>query len=453
MGSHQRTHTPWIVGCIMVASTTLAAAATPPAERYTLSNGARLVVSEQHALPLVVVQMLIDAGSRRDPRAQEGVANLTADLLTEGTKTRTASQISQDFDFIGASYSTSADSDYATLSLRVLRKDLDTGLNLLMDVLLHPNFPEAEVGRRREAAVAQMKAEEDDPGKVAQRAFAKTAFGDGPYGHLVVGTSEAVRRATRNEIVSFYTEYYRPEGAIITVVGDVAAGEVRERMESALREWKKGTLTPFRYPLEGPAHAGTVTINKPISQANIVLGQLGIARDNPDYYAIQVMNYILGGGGFSSRLLDNIRTKAGLAYSVASFFTVNKAPGSFQVAMQTKNASASDAIQRACGEIERIRREPVSDEELNDAKLYLTGSFPLRLDSNMKVAGFLTQVEFFDLGDDYADTYKQRINAITKEDVQRVARQYLHPEQMNLIVVSDLSQLHIPQTAACGSGE
>ena len=138
---------------------------------------------------------------------------------------------------------------------------------------------------------------------------------------------------------------------------------------------------------------------------------------------------------------------------MASFFTVNKAPGSFQVVMQTKNASAIDAIQRACDELKRIRREPVSDEELNDAKLYLTGSFPLRLDSNMKVAGFLTQVEFFNLGDDYADTYKQRINAITKEDVQRVAQQYLHPDQMHLIGVSDLSQLHIPQAAACGSGD
>ncbi|MFI5396662.1 MAG: M16 family metallopeptidase [Candidatus Binatia bacterium] len=442
-------HTTWVVGCVMLAWSTLASAATPPAERYTLSNGARLVVSEQHALPLVVVQLLIDAGARRDPRGQEGVANLTADLLTEGTKTRAASQISQGFDFIGASYSTSADTDYATLNLSVLRKDLDTGLNLLMDVFLHPSFPEAEVGRRREAALAQMKAEEDDPGKVAQRAFVKTAFGDGAYGHPVVGTPDAVRKITRSEIVSFYTQHYRPEGTIISVVGDVAAGDIRDRMESALRDWKKGTLEPFRYPPQDAARTGTVTINKPISQANIVLGQLGIARDNPDYYTIQVMNYILGGGGFSSRLLDNIRTKAGLAYSVASFFTVNKAPGSFQVVMQTKNASAIDAIQRACDELKRIRREPVSDEELNDAKLYLTGSFPLRLDSNTKVAGFLTQVEFFNLGDDYADTYKQRINAITKEDVQRVAQQYLHPEQMHLIVVSDLSQVQVPQTAAC----
>jgi len=197
--------------------------------------------------------------------------------------------------------------------------------------------------------------------------------------------------------------------------------------------------------------AETVTVDKPITQASIILGQRGVARDNPDYYALQVMNYILGGGGFSSRLLDNIRTKAGLAYSVASFFTVNKAAGSFQVVMQTKNASTEDAIQRACSEIGRIRAEPVSDDEVNDAKLYLTGSFPLKLDSNAKIAGFLAQVEFFNLGADYADTYMQRINAVTKADVQRVAQQYLHPEQMQLVVVSNLSEVHVPPAPACAT--
>jgi zinc protease len=429
----------------------IAAAAGPPAERYSLSNGVRLNISEQHALPLVVVQMLIDAGSRRDPRGQEGVASLTADLLTEGSKTRTASQISQAFDSLGASYGTSADTDYAVLTLTVLRKDFDTGLDLLADLLQHPSFPEAEVGRRREAALARIKASEDDPGQVAERAFVKTLFPGEPYGHEVIGTPEAVGKLTRKEIVAFYTQHYRPDGSIITVVGDISAPEIRDRMEQALRDWKKGAAAPFEYPAVAAAHAETVTVDKPITQASIILGQRGVARDNPDYYALQVMNYILGGGGFSSRLLDNIRTKAGLAYSVASFFTVNRAPGSFQVVVQTKNQSTNDAIQRACSEIDRIRQEPVSDDEVNDAKLYLTGSFPLKLDSNTKIAGFLAQVAFFNLGADYAGTYVQRINAVTKEDVQRVARQYLHPEQMNLVVVSNLSEVHPPPPPACAA--
>jgi len=437
----------------LLALAQVATAAGPPATRYTLPNGARLIVSEQHALPLVVVQIFVDAGSRRDPQAQPGVANLTADLLTQGTRTRSAQQISQAFDYIGASYNVSAETDYVVLNLRVLRKDLDTGLDLLADVLLHPSFPEAEVARRREAALAEIKAEGDEPGKLASRAFLKTVFQDGPYGHPVIGTPEAVAKLSRNDLLSFYTRHYLPEGSIITVVGDISADDIRRRMETALRDWNRRSAAPFQYPSNAARAARTVTVDKPISQANIVLGHVGVARDNPDYYALQVMNYVLGGGGFSSRMLDNIRTRGGLAYSVASFFTANKAPGSFQVVMQTKNASTNDAIQRACAEVERIRSEPISDDEFNEAKLYLTGSFPLKLDSNAKVASFLAQVELFNLGDNYADTYKQRIDSVTKEDVQRVARQYLRPDQMDLVVVSDLSQAQAPAAPACGAGE
>jgi zinc protease len=410
-----------------------------------------LIVSEQHALPMVVVEVLIDAGARRDPAGKEGLAALTADLLTEGTKTRSASQISEATDFIGAALGSSADVDYASLGLTVLAKDLDTGLTLLTDIMVHPSFPDAEVTRRRESALASMKADEDEPGRVAQRAFAELLFRNEPYGHLAVGKPETVRKLTRQDLASFYQRFYHPEGSIITVVGDVSTADIRTRLEAALKDWRTADTPPFIYP-PATAHAPqTPTIDKPITQANIILGERGIARDNPDYYALQVMNYILGGGGFSSRLLDNIRTKAGLAYSVASFFTVNKSPGSFQVVMQTKNESATDAIQRACAELERIRREPVTDDELQEAKLYLTGSFPLRLDTNTKLAGFLAQVEFFNLGADYADTYPQRINTVTKEDVQRVAQQYLHPDQMDLVVVAKLADAKLPATNPCRS--
>ncbi len=427
-----------------------AVAASPPAERSVLPNGAVLIVSEQHAVPLVVVQVLLDAGSRRDPRGKEGLAGLTADLLTEGTTKRTATQISDATDFIGASFDTSADMDYASLSLTVLGKDLDTGLDLLTDVLLHPSFPEAEVTRRREATLAAIRAAEDEPNRVAERAFTGSLFKDEPYGHRVIGNPESVRNLTRNDLVSFYRQYYRPERSIITVVGDVSAADIGGRMQAALQDWKRGNVALFEYPPVASPRADTLTIDKPISQANIILGQRGIARDNSDYFALSVMNYILGGGGFSSRLLDNIRTRAGLAYSVASFFTSNKAPGSFQVVMQTKNESATDAIERACSELERIRKEPVTDEELTDAKLYLTGSFPLRLDSSGKIAAFLSQVEFFTLGADYADTYIRGINAVTKDDVQRVAQQYLHPDQLKLIVVSNLAQAKIHASTPCG---
>jgi zinc protease len=417
--------------------------------RQVLQNGAVLLVSEQHAVPIVVVQVMLDAGSRRDPRGEDGLADLTADVLTEGTTKRSASQISDATDFIGASLSAGAETDFATVGLTVVSKELDAGLDLLTDILLHPTFPEVEVSRRREAALASMTASEDNPGYVAQRAFTERLFAGEPYGHLVNGNPTSVRKLGRADVVSFYTQNYRPDRSIISVVGDVSTSDIVTRFEAALQPWKPSGSPPFVYPPSPPEAAAVDTIQKPITQANIILGQRGVARDNPDYYALTVMNFLLGGGGFTSRLLDNIRTKGGLAYSVSSGFTVNKAAGSFQVVMQTKNASADDALQRACAELERIRQDPVTDEELTNAKLYLTGSFPMRLDSSAKIAGFLAQVEFYDLGFDYAETYAKRINAVTKEDILRVAREHLHPERMLLVLVADLQQTTAPTAPAC----
>jgi zinc protease len=422
----------------LLARASVGNAGVPPATYGTLDNGAILIVSEQRSLPVVVIQITIDAGSRLDPQAKAGLANLTSELLTEGTTKRSASEISDTIDFLGAALDSNADTDFAGASLAVLKKDLTTGLDLLADVLLHPAFADAELVRRREAVLASIRASEDQPGTVAGRAFQRALFGTEPYGHPVEGTLDSVPKLTRADIQNFYRQYYRPGRSIVTVVGDVSVEEIKPQLEAALRGWTGGAGESLVYPPPHPPVQREVTIDKPLTQANIILGQRGVARDNPDYYAITVMNYILGGGGFSSRLLDNIRTRGGLAYSVSSAFSVNKAPGSFEVVMQTKSASAGDAIARARAEIERIRREPVADDELSEAKRYLTGSFPLRLDSTRKISGFLSQVEFYGLGRDYADTYAARINAVTKEDVLRVAQQYVKPEEMILVVVANL---------------
>jgi zinc protease len=183
-----------------------------------------------------------------------------------------------------------------------------------------------------------------------------------------------------------------------------------------------------------------IKIQKTLTQANIILGHLGIKRDNPDYYAVSVMNYILGGGGFASRLMDNIRDNKGLAYDVHSTFSANKYSGSFQAGLQTKNESANTAIEETLKEMERIRTEQVTDKELDDAESYLTGSFPLRIDSNRKIAGFLTSVELYGLGLDYVDNYRKFIEAVTKDDIQRVARKYLNTTNYVLVVVGDLQK-------------
>ena len=425
-----------LAAAIGIAATT-ASATTPPFERNSLDNGAVLLVSEQRALPMVDVEILLDAGSRRDPEGREGLANLTADLLNEGTRQRGATALAEAVESLGASLSSGASIDTASLHLRVLRKDLDAGIALLAEILLEPSFPPDELERRREAVLAGMRAGEDRPGWLAYRAFLDAVFAGEPYGHLVEGSKEAVKAIRREDVQSFYRQHYGPQRAIITVVGDVGADEIAVKLGKALDGWNARASDPFTYPAPGAASPEIRVVAKPLTQTSIVLGHRGIERNHPDYYAVEMMNYILGGGGFGSRLLDRIRTQAGLAYSVSSAFATPKYPGSFRVTLQTKKESTVEAVRLTCEELLRIRSEPVSDEEIEGAKLYLTGNFPLQLDSNRKIAGFLSSIEFFGLGADYAETYVERINAVTADDVQRAARDHIHPDRLELVLVGD----------------
>lgn len=438
-----------IARCAIVLSLVLilggpASAVGPAIDRSQLSNGATLLVSEQRNLPMVLVEVLVDGGARWDPAGREGVANLAADLLTEGTATRSAAQIKEAIDFIGGSLSAAAGADYAQVSLQVLAEDLDAGIDLLADVLLRPAFAAEEVARRREAVLASIRAAKDNPNDVAARAFRRAVFDAEPYGHPTDGFEESVARIGREDVRAFFARHYRPARAYVIVVGDIGAEQAKTRLERAFSDWKGQAGPPFVYPPPAPPESRTVRIDKPVSQANIILGHRGFERANPDYEVISVMSYILGSGGFSSRLMDSIRTRAGLAYSVGSFFAPNQFPGSFQIVMQTKNDSAAEAIRLARAEVVRIREEPVIEDELNEAKRYLTGSFPLRLDSNANIVDFIAQISFYGLGLDYAERYIEKVNAVTIEGVQRVARLYLHPDQLVEVVVADLAKAKLP---------
>jgi zinc protease len=422
--------------------------------RHVLPNRLVVLVSEQHAVPMVVVQALVEAGARRDPAGQEGLAALTADLLTEGAGKRSATEIGRELDFLGARIDTSAETDYAVASLVTLSRHFERAFGVFADVLTRPTFPPAELQRRREAALAAIRSEQDNPGALAQRKFLELVFGDTPYGHPPIGSESSVSRLTRREVESFFQRYYRPNGTILAVTGDVETNTLLGFLEGALRHWKPRTVDEFSYPSIPQAPERLSVIQKPLTQANLIAGHIGVARDNPDFYALTVMNFILGGGGFTSRLVESVRVEGGLAYSVGSFFTANKFPGTFQVSLQTKTPSLLDALKRVCRELERIRNEPVSEDELQGAKLYLTGSFPLRLDSNSKVAAFLAQVEFFGLGEKFIDEYLQKIQAVTREDVQRVAQRYVHPEDLRLVVVGDVDRAALPADRPCaGRGD
>jgi len=411
------------------------------AKRTVLNNGMVLLTSEQRALPMVSIELLIEAGSRYEAADQAGLANLTSKLLIYGTKQRTAVQISDTLDFIGASLEAGSGQDTTSVSMTVLKKDLTTGLELLADVLTQSTFPQAEIDRQKQAIIASIRAAEEEPGIVAAKAFAAALFPDSPYGRPVEGSEASVKALQQKSLRDFFARNYRPNRSIIAVVGDVSEQEIAKALNGAFRAWAKGEPSGQALVPANVGESKVLRINKDLTQANIVLGHNGVARGNPDYYALQVMNYVLGGGGFSSRVMDSIRNERGLAYSVYTYFAAEKSHGAFEFIMQTKNETALEAIRIATEEMRRMREQPVAEQELSDAKDYLIGSFPLRFDTNRKVAGFLSQVEYFELGLDYPDRYADLIRKVTREDVQRVAKQYLQPERLITVIVGNLKKI------------
>lgn len=422
------------------------AAAAPLAEREVLDSGLTLLVASRRALPIVTVKVTVQAGSLWEPEGQAGLANLSALLLTRGTATRTAAQIDEAVDFMGASLSSTADRDSSEVDLTLLKKDLPAGLELLADVLIHPAFEEGEIARKVRELRAALRKRQEDPGEVASEAFNELIFGSHPYGRPLEGTDASLAAITRDEIVKFYRDHYTPERAFVTVVGDVELKEITAQLRTLLGPWPKGKGTVEKAGEPKPLQEKIVVkkIDRSVAQANILLGHQGIRRDNPDFYALTVMNYILGGGGFSSRLVERIREEKGWAYDVHSYFYPGLERGAFQVGLQTKNETAGPAVEEVLRELRRIRDQGVTDQELADTKAYLTGSFPLRLDTNRKLAGLISTVEYYKLGLDYADRYPRLIEAVTKEEALRVARTYLTPDRYVLVVVADQAKAALP---------
>ncbi len=444
-----------LLGIMIITLTSFAAAPTahakepqasktagPIGERYVLDNGIVLLVKENHALPVVMVNMIIKAGAVMEPADKNGLAHLTAGLLMKGAAKKSATEISEAIEFVGGSLSTGGGMDYSTAGLTVLKKDVDTGFSLLSEVLMQPTFDQAEIDRLKKEVKAGIIRGEQEPEVVASKAFAKAVFGEAhPYGRPVEGTLDSLDKISREDIKSFHERLYAPNNAIMAVVGDITADEAKALIGKYMQGWQKKDVPPPVFPsLPKPEGVKLIKTDRDITQANIIMGHPGIKREDPDYYSLYIMNYILGGGGFVSRLLDKIRDDMGLAYDVHSYFSASKYDGSFVVGMETKNSTAKTAIDEADKIIETMRTQPVTDSEIQDAKDYITGSFPRRMDTNSKIAELLAQVEFFNLGLDYFDMYEREITKVTKEDVLRVAKKYLHPNNQYVVVVGNLKE-------------
>jgi len=412
--------------------------------KITTANGITLLVLEQHFLPIVEIHALIKTGSTQDPPEKAGLANLTASLLDEGTTNRSSKQLAEQIDFVGGSLAVKAGEDFTTASARILTKDVDLGFTLLADILLRPAFSKQEFERVRAQILGEIISDNDDPGHVAMTAFNQLVFRNHPYRWPVNGLETTVPKITITDVQKFYAKEYLPNQTILAVVGDITSEQAAGLVEAHFGTWKKKSAPSREIKNPRPIDKKTVRlIEKDLTQSTIVLGHGGISRTNPDFYPVTVMNHILGAGGFSSRLMDSIRDKQGLAYGIMSHYEARAMPGSFWITLQTKTETTNLAINGVLAEITSLRESPVSDQELAEAKAFLIGSFPLRLDSTGKLANVLAQVEFFELGFDYFTQYPEWIDRVTKEDVQRVANQYLNPQHYALVVVGNVAKAKV----------
>jgi len=411
------------------------AAAAPVARREVLPNGIVLLVAERPAIPIVAVRVLTRAGAAFDPSGRAGLATLTGAVLTRGTAKRTGPELDAAIEFVGGSLEAGAGRDNLSVSLRVLKKDLGLGLDLLAEVLLTPAFSQDEVARKVAEIKAGIKRSEEDPATVASRALARLVWPGHPYGLPVEGTLESMDRLTRDDVVGFWRAHARPDTTVVAVVGQVTVDEARREVLARLGGWRRPAAAPGRVPAAHPAPAPREeTVARELTQATIMLGRQAIRQTDPDYFPLVVASYVLGGGS-TSRLYTRVRDEAGLAYSIYSFVSPSRYGASFVAAAQTRTAEVPRVLGMVRDELGRMGREPVTARELDLAKAYLIGSFPLRLDTSGKVADFAAAVEELGLGLDYADRYRARIARVTAADVQRVAQKYFAPGTLDRVVV------------------
>ncbi len=359
-------------------------------------------------------------------------------MLTRGAGSRSGQEIDAAIEFVGGRLEAGAGRDSLTVSLAVLTRDLQLGLDLLADVVLRPTFPEAEVKRKTAEIQAAIQRSEENPEAVAARALARLVFAGHPYARPVEGTRESVAQLGRDDVLKFWRGHMRPDTTVIAVVGAVTVEQARREILARFGAWPRPGGTPPAPPSPPVAiGANSETIKRDLTQATIQWGRQAVNQRHPDYYALSVTSYILGGGS-TSRLYARVREEGGLAYSVFGFLVPGKYGASFRVSAQTRTQEVAKVSQIFGEELTRLTREPVGERELELAKAYLIGSFPLRLDTSAKVADFIVAVEELGLGLDYADRYRERVGRVTAADVQRVATKYLGAGDFHRVVVGQL---------------
>ncbi len=419
-----------------VETPAIARTATP--SRHVLSNGLTLIVRENHANPTVALQGIVRAGGIFDPPGKSGLAGFVGAMLDRGTQTKTAFEQASAVESLGAWLRFEGGLETLSISGNMLSEDLDTILRSLADALRNPAFPDDQIEKTRAELINEHKIAENSTASVASRRANELLFPEGhPYHWNPGGREETLRAITRDDLAEFHRRHYGPQTTTLALVGDVIPSTAVELAERTLGDWRQaGDPPPFRVPAAAPPSAiQRLVVPKPgKSQADVVYAVPGLSRTAPDYDAAMMMNYVLGGASLSSRLMDNLRDRHGLVYGVYSTLLSGIGAGPLQIRAGTNPANVDRTIDAILEQVTRLHDDGPTDEEMDAAKGFLTGVFPVRLETNAGVAGQLLSSDLYGLGLDYIERYPAIIRSVTPAAAKAAARRYLNPDVYALVI-------------------
>jgi len=410
----------------------------PAQQRFTLPSGLAIRLVESHRLPIVAVHLvMLEGGAARDPADLPGVASFTAAMVTEGTKTRSAIQLSDELGFLGASLGAGASMDGAYVSGHALSRHLPKLLELLADVTMNPAFPPSDFARVQDQRKVSILQQRDQPGAIASKAFGKLFWGNHPYGHWAGGTEDSVARTTREDLARFHADHWRPGAAELVVVGDVDAAALRAELAKAFAGWKgSDPARPVSAELPVAKRRAVLVEKGGASQTFLILGMPGMARGDPDFIAAQVLFQVLGGGS-ASRLFRDLREDKGYTYGLSARESAQKLGGVSYLGGSVRADATGQAIRDLLAQVNGLRDVPVPEAELADSKDGIVRSLPADFATVAGIAGRVAEQVVHALPDDWWARYPARVRAVSAADVQRVARGFLDPEKLSTVMVGD----------------
>ncbi|MFK5926073.1 MAG: pitrilysin family protein [Desulfuromusa sp.] len=410
----------------------------PEVSQQQLSNGMKLYLREDHELPLVELTLLVEGGSIYDPPGKIGLSQFFAKTLSMGgTETLSPVEFEAELEAMAAILTVSSSSYAYEIDLSLHKKDLERGLEILAELLRRPRFDAERMELVRSQMLESIHRKNDDPGSIAGRLLGAAVYQGHPFG--AYPTAEIVAGFSRDDLFELHRRYFQPQNFWLAASGDVQQTDLVVLLEQNLGGWHSTESMLRELPLLPAAPAGRILLaDKKIPQTTILMGHPGISKDNPDMFALQVANYILGGGGFNSRMMQEVRSDRGLAYSVYSYFQIGRQlPELFIAGSETKCGSTVEVVSLMQQLIRQMRDEPVSVAELDLAKKSLINSFVFAFSNSHSVVSRKVRLDYYNYPDNYLETYRQKIAAVTVAEVQRVARQYLHPEKLQIVLVGD----------------